>query len=164
MFIPVPKSITPCISFILLLFERSFIQNTISSFNIKFPSNFKTVCIQLYNLKIFHLDFTKSMTVLIKANCILDFVMDLYTLNIPVGAGLSLNCELDNIFKGLAVRLDLLIVVEKASDVLVLGLAFILLSGFACEIKVGIKRDFFHQMLSLIFIYSTLLFFNWKSR
>lgn len=78
--------------------------------------------------------------------------MDLYTLNIPVGAGLPLNCELENTFKGTVVRLDLLILVEKASGVLGLGLAFSLLSGFVCEIKVGIKRDYSTKWLSLIFI------------
>lgn len=78
--------------------------------------------------------------------------MDWYTLNIPVGAGLPLNCELENTFKGTDVKLVLLIIVEKASGVLVLVLAFILLSGIVCEIKMGIKRDFPTKCFSLIFI------------
>lgn len=78
--------------------------------------------------------------------------MDLYTLNIPVGTGLPLNCEIENTFKGSVLRLDLLILVEKASGVLAPGPAFILLSRFACEIKVKIKRDFPTKCLSLIFI------------
>lgn len=78
--------------------------------------------------------------------------MDWYTLNIPVGTGLPLNYELENTFKGTAVKLDLLVIVEKASGVLVLVLAFILLSGFSCEIKVGIKWDFPTKCLSLIFL------------
>lgn len=83
-FVPMPKSIVACISLILILFERSFIQNTISSFRTKFLSDIKTACIQL---KIFfHLYFTKSMTVLAsKSKLYMTSVMDLYTLNVPVG-------------------------------------------------------------------------------
>lgn len=48
-------------------------------------------------------------------------------------------------------RLDLLILVEEASGVLVAALAFILLAGFTCEIVVEIKRGFPTKYLSLIF-------------
>lgn len=58
--------------------------------------------------------------------------MGLYTLNIFLGLYLFLNCEIQNNLKILAMWLDLLI-----------------LCGFTCEIKMGVKGGFSYQMQNM---------------
>lgn len=70
--------------------------------------------------------------------------MDLYTLDVPAGTVFALNCEIENTLKGTVMRLDLLMLVKEALVSLFLG--WTLLAGFTCELKVGIKRGFSHQM------------------
>lgn len=59
-----------------------------------------------------------------------------------LGLYMVFDCEIENTFKGSVMRLDLLVLVENVSGVLVPGLAFILLARFTCEIIMRIKRDF----------------------
>lgn len=63
--------------------------------------------------------------------------MDLYMLNILLKLCWPLNCELEHTSQGSVMRLDLLILVEEASGVLVSGLGFILLTDSHMELKWG---------------------------